>query len=719
MSEHHESDKLLRGNLIVEGGLKVNGEELDTIIANGGSGGGVTGSNVSSLSSVWEDTYTTVAANSATWGIDTGSDVSSLSSVWEDTYTTVQANSAAWGTGGSGGTSSNVQATADQTTTVTGTDILEFSLDTSNTYLISHTLTGSATSAELRVSSTAEGPFTIVLLKGPSDSYSVALQSTWNVTSGAVAELNKADREIIITGVADGSGNAYVQIVARNSFDISSVTWNNDFIIFGSDQGEEDDANHDSVAAAMVSRGATEIYHAGDTYPSGGWTPAVEGYDAFSSYIDQQKWFHTHGNHDYDFIADKGDLQGTVGSVLLASGAGTWDYLELENTAADFPVGWNTNSGGVDGFTAGGITPFGYGESTTPGTTLDFGGDANNKRITYLMRTQIAQASIASTGVVMEFTFDDAMIIFVNGVEVASYNAAYPVTRTSGSLATVSGTIPSSQGLTFGERNNSKRMIVLDAALFNQTTNTLAVMVKNQDEGSSDCWFDCDLTNYTFPSVRSFGNMAYTCEDAGMGVRAIAPYIPQSCDRYVRSVANVDYFFLGSGRNSSRDVTTGGGPTEPDSTLAGRSKGEQWLIDAVESSTAEFKFAVTHDTPHSHASGKSFDYQEYLYTTPALSGLNGMLHGDDHQTQITTKPNAGGKQFYIIGASNFRNSGRSNQGLGGTNASEWTVNYVDVTAQNNYFVELKSAPGVVKIELIDAGNADNGSNIIFTQLITN
>ncbi len=623
------------------------------------------------------------------------------------------------GGGGGGGISNTVETSADQVTTEGTTDVHQFNLTTSTTYILSSIdLESGSTDAEIRISPTASGPFTIVLRKGLTDSFDVSLDANWSVNSGTVDDLNRASKEIMISGIADGNGNTYVNIDSKAY--IGNVTYNDDFIVFGSDMGEEDDTNHDTVIAAMVARGATEIYHAGDTYPSGGWTPAVEGYDAFSSYIDQQKWFHTHGNHDYDFIAEKGDLQGTVGSVILASGAGSWDYLELENNAAGFPTGWNTNSGSADGFTTGGVTPFGYGESgATPGTELDFGGDSSNKRITNLLRTQIAQADIASTGVIMEFTFDDAMVIFVNGVEVASYNCVFPLTPSSGSLATVGSTIPSNDDITFGEYNNPKRMIVLDAALFDQTTNTLAIMLKNQNESSSDTWFDCDLTNYTFPSVRSFGNMAYTCEDAGMGIRAIAPYIPQSCDRYIRSVENVDFFFIGSGRNSSRNIVTGGGPQRPDNSKFDVCKNEQWLIESIEASTAEFKFVVTHDAPHSHASGKSFNYQEYLYTNPALSGLNGMLHGDDHQSQVVTKPNAGGKQFYIIGASNFRNSGRSNNGLGGTNANEWTVNFVDVTAQNNYFVEMKSAPGVVKVEFIDGNNPDSTSNVMFTQLITN
>ena len=56
------------------------------------------GSDVSTLSSDWQGTYTTVQANSASWAADGGSDVSTLSANWQNTYTTVDANSANWDT---------------------------------------------------------------------------------------------------------------------------------------------------------------------------------------------------------------------------------------------------------------------------------------------------------------------------------------------------------------------------------------------------------------------------------------------------------------------------------------------------------------------------------------------------------------------------------------------------------------------------------------------
>jgi hypothetical protein len=89
-----------------------------TVNANSATTWNYQGTDVKSLTSSWQNTYTnfsaqsannssvysTVNANSATWGtggggtIDTG--VRALTADWQSTYTTVNANSATWGAGG-------------------------------------------------------------------------------------------------------------------------------------------------------------------------------------------------------------------------------------------------------------------------------------------------------------------------------------------------------------------------------------------------------------------------------------------------------------------------------------------------------------------------------------------------------------------------------------------------------------------------------------------
>ena len=70
------------------------GNRINSITAVTYEGG--IGSDVSSLSSNWQNTYSNVLANSATW--NTVTDVKSLTGVWQHTYSSVLASSATWNT---------------------------------------------------------------------------------------------------------------------------------------------------------------------------------------------------------------------------------------------------------------------------------------------------------------------------------------------------------------------------------------------------------------------------------------------------------------------------------------------------------------------------------------------------------------------------------------------------------------------------------------------
>lgn len=89
-----------------------------TVNANSATTWNYQGTDVKSLTSNWENTYTqfstqsannasvysTVNSNSATWGAGgSGADteVRALTGNWQSTYTTVQSNSSTWGGGGS------------------------------------------------------------------------------------------------------------------------------------------------------------------------------------------------------------------------------------------------------------------------------------------------------------------------------------------------------------------------------------------------------------------------------------------------------------------------------------------------------------------------------------------------------------------------------------------------------------------------------------------
>ena len=465
--------------------------------------------------------------------------------------------------------------------------------------------------------------------------------------------------------------------------------YGDEFMVYGGDMGEENDTNHDAVVAHMIGRQPTELFHGGDTYGSGGYSASEDAYAAFEAYISAGKFFHTHGNHDYDFVPTKNDLNGTLGDQVISAGITSWDYYEMPHTDVDFPTDWKTSSGTAGGFTTGGLSPFGFGEtqaaSAVGGTDLNHGGDTADKFINYLFRTTVTDTQVTG-GMVLEFSFDDALAIYVNGTYVMSWNMIHPITPLSGSIDTIavdSGTAQNGSTI-FDESTDPAYIAILDSDLFDQATNTVAILLKNKDKTSTDCWFNCDAWNYTFPTVTHHGQMGYSHEGPGHGIMAVAPYLPTNCHMFTRSIGDVDYHFISSGRRTNGDFVAGAWRDE-------NSETKYWLEDAIANSTAAFQFVVTHDSPHSHASGKSFSHQEYIY---GLSGLNGLIHGDDHQTQVLRQ---NGGSFLIIGASNFRNSSRSNNGT----PAGWDALYFDNTAQNNYYVEMKSTSEYCRIQLID------------------
>ena len=262
----------------------------------------------------------------------------------QDLTSVFSTGSGSSGDSASAGTLGATAYAADNVTTEGTTDVVEFDLSTASNYYLSEiSLQSGSTDVELRIADNVQGAFNIVIRKSVADSYNINIPTDWSYQGAAASELNSSSKEILIEGFVAPNGEVFADISTKSY--VGDVTYNNDFIIFGSDMGEENDTNHDTVIASMISRTPTEIYHAGDTYPSGGYSASIDGYDAFSSYIDQKKWFHTDGNHDFDFIGTKADLQGTVGSTILASGAGSWDYLEVENSESDFPTDWSTLNG--------------------------------------------------------------------------------------------------------------------------------------------------------------------------------------------------------------------------------------------------------------------------------------------------------------------------------------------------------------------------------------
>lgn len=164
-----------------------------------------------------------------------------------------------------------------------------------------------------------------------------------------------------------------------------------------------------------------------------------------------------------------------------------WSYYDqgsLDQTGWQNPdyddAGWST-----------GYAPFGFGSSGKPmsnaTTTLDWGDDSRNKRITYYMRKEVELADDPKDGDVfrLDYQVDDGMIVWVNGKEAASFH------------------VPSGSAYDFytNQDNNwyvgddpASGTFAIDASLLHKGTNVIAVEVHNCNGTSSDLWWDASLS---------------------------------------------------------------------------------------------------------------------------------------------------------------------------------------------------------------------------------
>lgn len=168
----------------------------------------------------------------------------------------------------------------------------------------------------------------------------------------------------------------------------------------------------------------------------------------------------------------------TTGGKPIFSNGSTWKYYDngsLDNT------GWkNTNYS--DTSWKSGATPIGYGKNQATTTTKNL--------MTYYMRKSINISDYNSSDIfVLNFTIDDGMVIYVNGKEAGRYNMP-------------NGTVYSSTAATtYAPGNPDTGSMTLDASLFQNGTNVIAVEIHNNQTSSSDILWNCELLRTTAGSV--------------------------------------------------------------------------------------------------------------------------------------------------------------------------------------------------------------------------
>ena len=168
----------------------------------------------------------------------------------------------------------------------------------------------------------------------------------------------------------------------------------------------------------------------------------------------------------------------TGGSRPAVPKGSSWDYydqgsLDGKNwTAASFPAAdWSK-----------GKAPFGYGKDGLA-TTLDYGSDINNKRPTAYFRTTVRldQAPASADLFTLNFTVDDGIIVYVNGIEAGRYNMP------SGSVGF------DSYAQSYASNNPDEATMSLDTKLFHRGNNVIVVELHNNSGNSSDLYWDAEL----------------------------------------------------------------------------------------------------------------------------------------------------------------------------------------------------------------------------------
>ncbi len=175
--------------------------------------------------------------------------------------------------------------------------------------------------------------------------------------------------------------------------------------------------------------------------------------------------------------------------VTLIPRQSVWKYYA---GPTDPGAGWQTPGFAETGWGTG-TGPMGYGEAYVTVPNLPYGGNPNNKWITYYFRkTFFLNEDPSSIGTLRAgFNYDDGAVIYINGVE---------VTRKS----LLAGTITWSTLATDHESFNSYEGVDISAGiplLVGNAVNTIAVELHQTTVTSSDLVMDLELIHSVPPAV--------------------------------------------------------------------------------------------------------------------------------------------------------------------------------------------------------------------------
>ena len=212
----------------------------------------------------------------------------------------------------------------------------------------------------------------------------------------------------------------------------------------------------------------------------------------------------------YNFVGWSKTGGATVTAINKGDNWNYWDQGSLDDTD------WKT--GAIDW--PQGPTPLGYGKSSIV-TTISYGGNSSQKYPTYYFRKNLAidaePENISS--LTLNFTADDGFVVYINGTEACRYLLPDGEIRYE------------TYATTYAPDNPDSGTIDLPVNLLRKGENILAVEVHNNVPGSTDIYWDAEITyNVTSgTAIVSRDRVLNLTTDADTEIQAIFTRLHQDC----------------------------------------------------------------------------------------------------------------------------------------------------------------------------------------------
>lgn len=198
-------------------------------------------------------------------------------------------------------------------------------------------------------------------------------------------------------------------------------------------------------------------------------------------------------------------------SITLVPKGASWRYYDQGSLDG---TNWNSPSYNDSGW-RNGNAPLGYGKNDIA-TRLDYGQDSSHKRPTAYFRNTVHLTSkpAGKDKFQLNFTVDDGIIVYVNGTEAGRYNMP------AGNVGY------DSYSSTYAQGNPDTGTMMLSSQLFHEGDNIIAIELHNNDGGSSDMYWDAELTTTMASAPTSFYSTSAEVYLPGGDVSLTACYRP-------------------------------------------------------------------------------------------------------------------------------------------------------------------------------------------------